>query len=47
MSINLCGSDFFLCGLQSEVLKDLSSMRRLVVATGGGAVIRPINWYWN
>lgn len=30
--------------LQSEVLKDLSSMSRLVVATGGGAVIRPINW---
>ncbi|RWW07494.1 hypothetical protein BHE74_00036583 [Ensete ventricosum] len=30
--------------LKSEVLKDLSSMRRLVVATGGGAVIRPINW---
>lgn len=29
---------------QSNVLKDLSSMRRLVVATGGGAVIRPINW---
>lgn len=22
-------------------------MRRLVVATGGGAVIRPINWYAN
>ncbi|WVZ87389.1 hypothetical protein U9M48_034030 [Paspalum notatum var. saurae] len=29
---------------QSEVLRDLSSMHRLVVATGGGAVIRPINW---
>jgi hypothetical protein len=24
----------------------LSSMRRLVVATGGGAVIRPVNWYF-
>jgi shikimate kinase len=23
----------------------MSSMRRLVVATGGGAVIRPVNWY--
>jgi len=31
--------------LQSSVLRDLSSMRRLVVATGGGAVIRPVNWY--
>ncbi|RWV93547.1 hypothetical protein GW17_00043995 [Ensete ventricosum] len=30
--------------LKSKVLKDLSSMHRLVVATGGGAVIRPINW---
>ncbi|KAG6473094.1 hypothetical protein ZIOFF_067001 [Zingiber officinale] len=29
---------------KSKVLKDLSSMSRLVVATGGGAVIRPINW---
>lgn len=28
----------------NEVLRDLSSMHRLVVATGGGAVIRPINW---
>uniref|UniRef100_A0A453D9Z6 Shikimate kinase n=1 Tax=Aegilops tauschii subsp. strangulata TaxID=200361 RepID=A0A453D9Z6_AEGTS len=28
----------------SEVLRDLSSMHRLIVATGGGAVIRPINW---
>ena len=33
--------------LQSSVLRDLSSMHRLVVATGGGAVIRPVNWYWN
>ncbi|KAK3143582.1 hypothetical protein QOZ80_4AG0302130 [Eleusine coracana subsp. coracana] len=29
---------------ESDVLRDLSSMQRLVVATGGGAVIRPINW---
>eukprot|EP01018_Ginkgo_biloba_P015389 Gb_29792 [translate_table: standard] len=29
---------------ESEVLKQLSSMYRLVVATGGGAVVRPENW---
>ncbi|XP_077224229.1 shikimate kinase 1 [Tasmannia lanceolata] len=29
---------------ETEVLEGLSSMCRLVVATGGGAVIRPINW---
>ncbi|KAL1831339.1 hypothetical protein ACET3Z_000990 [Daucus carota] len=29
---------------ETEVLKKLSSMQRLVVSTGGGAVIRPINW---
>ncbi|KAF6149319.1 hypothetical protein GIB67_026175 [Kingdonia uniflora] len=29
---------------ESQVLGELSMMRRLVVATGGGAVIRPINW---
>ncbi|KAF6172850.1 hypothetical protein GIB67_035404 [Kingdonia uniflora] len=29
---------------ESEVLHNLSSMRRLVVATRGGAVIKPINW---
>ncbi|CAN6478267.1 unnamed protein product [Victoria cruziana] len=29
---------------ESKVLKNLSTMHRLVVATGGGAVIRPINW---
>ncbi|XP_031491837.1 shikimate kinase 3, chloroplastic-like [Nymphaea colorata] len=29
---------------ETKVLKDLSTMHRLVVATGGGAVIRPINW---
>ncbi|KAK1396704.1 hypothetical protein POM88_006567 [Heracleum sosnowskyi] len=30
--------------LLTEVLQKLSSMQRLVVSTGGGAVIRPINW---
>ncbi|KAL5980992.1 Shikimate kinase [Asimina triloba] len=29
---------------ESKVLHDLSLMQRLVVATGGGAVVRPINW---
>ncbi|CAA0839185.1 Shikimate kinase 1- chloroplastic [Striga hermonthica] len=29
---------------ETEVLHELSSMRRLVVSTGGGAVIRPVNW---
>ncbi|KAL9267983.1 Shikimate kinase 3, chloroplastic-like protein [Drosera capensis] len=29
---------------ESEVLRKLSSMQQLVVSTGGGAVIRPINW---
>ncbi|MCL7039333.1 hypothetical protein MKW94_020133 [Papaver nudicaule] len=29
---------------ESEVLRELSLMRRLVVATGGGAVIRQVNW---
>ncbi|KAJ0988349.1 hypothetical protein J5N97_006705 [Dioscorea zingiberensis] len=37
-------SEAFFRDNESEVLKDLSSMRRLVVATGGGAVIRPTNW---
>jgi hypothetical protein len=36
---------FVFHALQSSVLRDLSSMQRLVVATGGGAVIRPVNWY--
>lgn len=27
-----------------DALKKLSSMYRVVVSTGGGAVIRPINW---
>ncbi|GJP78261.1 hypothetical protein CLOP_g8585 [Closterium sp. NIES-67] len=30
--------------LESRVLAELSSMGRLVVATGGGAVTRPVNW---
>ncbi|KAK2971260.1 hypothetical protein RJ640_013020 [Escallonia rubra] len=29
---------------ETEVLRKLSSMHRLVVSTGGGAVVRPINW---
>ncbi|KAJ3695606.1 hypothetical protein LUZ60_000983 [Juncus effusus] len=37
-------SETFFRDNESDVLKDLSSMKRLVVATGGGAVIRPINW---
>ncbi|KAI3986100.1 hypothetical protein MKX01_031215 [Papaver californicum] len=37
-------SESFFRDNESEVLKELSLMRRLVVATGGGAVIRPINW---
>ncbi|KAF2936112.1 hypothetical protein DAI22_04g280600 [Oryza sativa Japonica Group] len=37
-------SEAFFRDNESEVLRDLSSMHRLVVATGGGAVIRPINW---
>ncbi|KAL6861778.1 hypothetical protein ACP4OV_017478 [Aristida adscensionis] len=37
-------SEAFFRDNESSVLRDLSSMRRLVIATGGGAVIRPINW---
>ncbi|CAL9129950.1 unnamed protein product [Musa textilis] len=37
-------SEAFFRDNESKVLKDLSSMHRLVVATGGGAVVRPINW---
>ncbi|XP_072977501.1 shikimate kinase 3, chloroplastic-like [Typha angustifolia] len=37
-------SEAFFRQNESNVLRDLSSMRQLVVATGGGAVIRPINW---
>ncbi|PIN20227.1 Shikimate kinase [Handroanthus impetiginosus] len=29
---------------ETEILQKLSSMHRLVVSTGGGAVVRPINW---
>uniref|UniRef100_A0A7N0TX07 shikimate kinase n=1 Tax=Kalanchoe fedtschenkoi TaxID=63787 RepID=A0A7N0TX07_KALFE len=29
---------------ESEELENLSMMKRLVVSTGGGAVVRPINW---
>ncbi|KAM3289255.1 hypothetical protein P3S67_017542 [Capsicum chacoense] len=29
---------------ETEVLQKLSLMHRLVVSTGGGAVVRPINW---
>ncbi|KAH6765518.1 shikimate kinase 1 [Perilla frutescens var. hirtella] len=29
---------------ETEVLKKLSLMHRLVISTGGGAVVRPINW---
>uniref|UniRef100_A0A7N0TS09 shikimate kinase n=1 Tax=Kalanchoe fedtschenkoi TaxID=63787 RepID=A0A7N0TS09_KALFE len=29
---------------ESEALRTLSLMHRLVVSTGGGAVVRPINW---
>uniref|UniRef100_A0A0A9A235 Shikimate kinase n=1 Tax=Arundo donax TaxID=35708 RepID=A0A0A9A235_ARUDO len=37
-------SEAFFRDNESSLLGDLSSMRRLVVATGGDAVIRPINW---
>lgn len=37
-------SEAFFRDTESEVLKDLSTMHKLVIATGGGAVIRPINW---
>lgn len=37
-------SEAFFRDNESKVIANLSSMRRLVVATGGGAVIRPINW---
>ncbi|KAK4740898.1 hypothetical protein SAY87_024486 [Trapa incisa] len=38
-----CGENFFR-DYESEALQKLSSMRQQVVATGGGAVVRPINW---
>ncbi|KAL7144091.1 hypothetical protein ABFS83_08G235600 [Erythranthe nasuta] len=39
----LYGESFFREN-ETEVLHKLSSMQRLVVSTGGGAVVRPINW---
>lgn len=30
---------------KTEVLRKLSSMDRNVISTGGGAVVKPINWY--
>ncbi|XP_031389885.1 shikimate kinase 1, chloroplastic-like isoform X4 [Punica granatum] len=38
-----CGESFFR-DYESEALRRLSLMPQQVVATGGGAVIRPINW---
>ncbi|GAV65085.1 SKI domain-containing protein [Cephalotus follicularis] len=38
-----CGESFFREN-ESEALRKLSSVPQQVVATGGGAVIRPINW---
>ncbi|KAK1397858.1 hypothetical protein POM88_007721 [Heracleum sosnowskyi] len=37
-------NNYLMFGFNSMVLQKLSSMQRLVVSTGGGAVIRPINW---
>ncbi|KAJ4973895.1 hypothetical protein NE237_007069 [Protea cynaroides] len=37
-------SESFFRDNESEALRKLSLMRQLVVATGGGVVIRPINW---
>ncbi|XP_010261105.1 PREDICTED: shikimate kinase, chloroplastic isoform X2 [Nelumbo nucifera] len=37
-------SESFFRDNESEVLRKLSLMHQLVVATGGGAVVRPINW---
>ncbi|CAL5326832.1 unnamed protein product [Camellia sinensis] len=39
----LYGESFFRDN-ETEVLQKLSLMHRLVVSTGGGAVVRPINW---
>ncbi|KAL0350002.1 UNVERIFIED_CONTAM: Shikimate kinase, chloroplastic [Sesamum radiatum] len=39
----LYGENFFRDN-ETEVLHKLSLMHRLVVSTGGGAVVRPINW---
>ncbi|CAN1170399.1 Shikimate kinase 1, chloroplastic [Linum perenne] len=40
---NLYG-EYFFRDKETEALKELSLSNRLVVSTGGGAVIRPINW---
>ncbi|KAA8530936.1 hypothetical protein F0562_005605 [Nyssa sinensis] len=40
---NQYGESFFRDN-ETEVLRKLSLMQRLVISTGGGAVIRPINW---
>ncbi|XP_023641013.1 shikimate kinase 1, chloroplastic isoform X2 [Capsella rubella] len=37
------GESFFR-GKETDALKKVSSMHQVVVSTGGGAVIRPINW---
>lgn len=37
------GEDYFR-NCETAVLKELSPFKNLVVATGGGAVIRPVNW---
>lgn len=39
----LHGESFFRDN-ETEILQKLSSMQRLVISTGGGAVVRPINW---
>ncbi|KAG4389735.1 hypothetical protein GLYMA_06G146566v4 [Glycine max] len=36
------GEPFF--GNKTEVLRRLSMMHRHIISTGGGAVVRPINW---
>ncbi|CAN1250168.1 Shikimate kinase 1, chloroplastic [Linum perenne] len=41
---NLYG-EYFFRDKETEALKELSISNRLVVSTGGGAVIRPINWW--
>lgn len=40
---NQCGEKFFR-DYESEALRKLASIPKQVVATGGGAVVRPINW---
>ncbi|KAJ9670869.1 hypothetical protein PVL29_027045 [Vitis rotundifolia] len=40
---NLYGEGFFR-NKETETLQNLSLMRHMVVSTGGGAVVRPINW---